>query len=263
MSENLFRWVFIYAKEVRSKVSGDERDLVFLSWNGEQLCSSQINKAIKSIWMKAEVSGNPSSTLFRKSAVSGFHKVAERSEMCDNLADLMGHNLSTAQKYYIKLQEKSMASVKASKQLKHVMHGVSPVAENSEQESTFITEECSSVVSKHFWTTEKESLVKAFFGEEIKNKVITLEVVKEKISNHPELKGDGPKKVLDKVRSLWKYKKPQTDEPEVLPTEEESAQQRIERLVDGVETSSDMIPPTFSSGVRNVLSDDRLICANF
>ena len=31
MSEKLFRWVVIYAKEVRSKVSGDERDLVFLS----------------------------------------------------------------------------------------------------------------------------------------------------------------------------------------------------------------------------------------
>ena len=156
-----------------------------------------------------------------------------------------------------------MASVKALKQLKDVMHGVSPVAENSEQESSFITEECSSVVSKHFWTAEKESLVKALFGEEIENKVITLEVVKEKISNHPELKGDGLKKVLDKVRSLWRFKKPQTDEPAVLPTEEESAQQRIERWVDGVETSSDMIPPTFSSGVRNVLSDDRSFCGNF
>ena len=29
---------------------------------------------------------------------------------------------------------------------------------------------------------------------------------------------------------------PQTDGPAVLPTAEESAQQRIERLVDGVET---------------------------
>ena len=57
-------------------------------------------------------SGNPGSTLFRKSAVSGFHKAAESSEMRDNLADLMAHNVSTAQKYY-KLQEKSMASVKA------------------------------------------------------------------------------------------------------------------------------------------------------
>ena len=36
----------IQAKEVRSKVSGDERDLVFLPWNKEQLCPSQINKAM-------------------------------------------------------------------------------------------------------------------------------------------------------------------------------------------------------------------------
>ena len=117
------------------KVSGDERDLVFLLWNNEQLCSSQINKAITSIWKEAEVSRNLNSILFRKSTVSGFHKAAESSEMRDNLADLMAHNVSTAQKYY-KLQEKSMASVKASKQLRDVMRGVSPVAENSEQEST-------------------------------------------------------------------------------------------------------------------------------
>ena len=31
-----------------------------------------------------------------------------------------------------------------------------------------------------------------------------------------------------------------------------------ERLVDGVETSSDMIPPTISSGIRNVLSESEL-----
>ena len=113
----------------------------------------------------------------------------------------MAHNVSTAQKYY-KLQEKSMASVEASKQLRDVMHGVSPVAEISEQESTSITEECTSVVSKHFWTAEKGSQVKTLFGEAIENKVITMEVVKEKICNHPELKGDNPKKVLDKVGSL-------------------------------------------------------------
>ena len=139
--------------------------------------------------------------MFRKSAVSGFHKAAESSEIRDNLADLMAHNVSTAQKYY-KLQEKSMASVEASKQLRDVMHGVSPVAEISEQESTSITEECTSLVFKHFWTAEKGSQVKTLIGEAIENKVITLEVVKEKICNHPELKGDNPKKVLDKVPSL-------------------------------------------------------------
>ena len=117
---------------MRSKVSGDEGDLVFLSWNAEELCSSQINQAIKSMWKKAELSGNPSSTLFRKSAVSGFHKAAERTEMPSNLADLMAHNVSTAQKYY-KLQDKPMVSVKAAKQIRDLMR----------------------VVSKQSWTAEK------------------------------------------------------------------------------------------------------------
>ena len=95
-----------------------------------------------------------------------------------------------------------MASVEASKQLRDVMHGVRPVAEISEQKSTSITEECTSVVSKRFWKAEKGSQVKTLFGEAIEHKVITLEVVKEKICNHPKLKGNNPKKVLDKVRSL-------------------------------------------------------------
>ena len=100
-----------------------------------------------------------------------------------------------------------MASVKASKQLRDVMRGVSPVPESSEQESTSIEEECRSVVSKHSWTAEKESLVKTLFAKAIENKVITLEVVKAKISYHPELKGDNSQKVLDKVCSLWRHKK--------------------------------------------------------
>ena len=65
------------------------------------------------------------------------------------------------------------------------MCGVSPVDESSEQESTSITEECQSVVSKQSWTAEKESLVKTLFAEAIENEVITLEVVKARISNHP------------------------------------------------------------------------------
>ena len=103
------------------------------------------------------------------------------------------------------------------------------------------------------------SVWKTLFAEAIENEGITLEVVEANFSNHPDLKGDNPKKVLDKVRNRWWYKKPQTDEPADLPTdhEEESAQQRIERSVDGVKTSSDMIPPTMSS-IRNVLSESEL-----
>ena len=69
----------------------------------------------------------------------------------------MAHNVSTAQKFY-KLKKKSMASVKALKQLRDVMRGVSPVAESSEQKYVSITDEYHSVVSKHSSTAEKESL---------------------------------------------------------------------------------------------------------
>ena len=52
------------------------------------MASSQINKAIKSIWKKADLEGAPSSTLFRKSAVSNMHSYDE--------SNFMAHNLSTA-----------------------------------------------------------------------------------------------------------------------------------------------------------------------
>ena len=81
--------------------------------------SSQINKAIKSVWKKAGMEGSPSSTLFRKSAVSKVHTNSESNEARGNLADLMAHNADTVRKYY-RLQEKSKSSVQASKHLRNV-----------------------------------------------------------------------------------------------------------------------------------------------
>ena len=55
LSQKLCRWLQIFVPEVRSRVSGATNDnnyLVFLSWNGESLASSQISKAMKSVWKK-------------------------------------------------------------------------------------------------------------------------------------------------------------------------------------------------------------------
>lgn len=60
-----------------------------LTWFGEQMESSQINKAIKSVWKKAKADGNPSSTILRKSAVSQVQTVTLSGEARENLADLM------------------------------------------------------------------------------------------------------------------------------------------------------------------------------
>ena len=95
LSAKLASWLQIFVREVHSKVAGASKDdnrCVFLSWTGEALCSSQVNKAI---WKKAKVVGAPSSTLIRKSAVSGVHSVSESSGSRCDLADLMAHNVGT------------------------------------------------------------------------------------------------------------------------------------------------------------------------
>ena len=71
-------------------------------------------------WKNAGMKGIPSSTLFRKSAVSTVHTNSESNEACGNFADLMAHNVNTAWKFY-QLQEKSKSLVEASKHLRNVM----------------------------------------------------------------------------------------------------------------------------------------------
>ena len=112
-------------QEVRLKFAASDSGLdklVFLSSSGGSMVSSQINKAIKSMWKKTEVKGAPSCTLFRKFAVSSAHSSSDSNEERGNLADLMAHNVSTATKYY-RLREKSKSSVPASKHFRQVMRG--------------------------------------------------------------------------------------------------------------------------------------------
>ena len=98
----------MFLKEVCLKFAASDSGTdkcMFLSSNGESMVSSQINKAINSIWKKAEVEGAPSSRLFRKSAVSSVHSSSDSNEARGHLVHLMAHHVSTATRYY-RLQEK-------------------------------------------------------------------------------------------------------------------------------------------------------------
>ena len=197
-SSKLYSWITIFIREARSKVTGssdDPKAAVFLTWNAEQMRSSQINKAIKSVWKKAQVEGNPSSTLLRKSAVSRVHSASESNEARGNLADLMAHNLQTATKYY-RLQEKTKSSVQVSKQLRSVMReqldqtgrpNSPPVASEAVVLNTLRTS----------WDEDLEVLIKTVFKNEIEYQEVTMETVKNKISDHPQLREENPKRVLD------------------------------------------------------------------
>ena len=265
LSSKLHSWM---SREVRSKVPGvtdNPRENVFLTWNAEAMVSSQINKAIKSVWKKAGMNGSPSSTLFRKSAVSKVHTTSHSNEAQENLADLMAHNIETARKFY-RLQEKSKSSVKASRQLRSVMRGEvqeTPVQKKISPTSCSLSasEESVSKPSRSSWTVEMEALIGTVFKDEIDTKAVSLETVKGKIANHPQLNKEDPKRVLDKIRAQWRFRKPpliSTEQPVSPPSEVETLQQRVERsLANESENSSDIIPPT-SGSIRGVFSDHDL-----
>lgn len=266
LSAKLYSWMQIFVAEVRSTVcsSSDNKKCVFLSWTGEPLASSQISKALKSVWKKAEVDGTPSSTLFRKSAVTGVHRSSDSSEIRGNLADLMAHNTGTAQRYY-KLHEKSVTSVQASKQLRKVMRGEIQEEEGSEDPKSCVvgtshatSDECLSRSPRVSWSTDKEEMLKTVFKEEIEKKEVSMATVKSKISGNPLLGNESPKRVYDKVRAQWRYEMPAVVEPVELPSAEETLQQRIERSLGNADNSSEIIPPTERSSVRNVFGGSDL-----
>ncbi|CAH3188945.1 unnamed protein product, partial [Porites evermanni] len=214
------------------------------------MVSSQINKAIKSVWKKAEVEGAPSSTLFRKSAVSSVHSCSESNEARGNLADLMAHNVSTATRFY-RLREKSKSSVKASQHLRQVMRG--------DDESPSISTVDEGGASKCTLSKDQEMVIRDLFEEEIKSKSVTMATVREKIADNMELKDEDPKKILDKVRGTWRYSSSTQSEPVNLPDEQETLEQRVERSLDVQNNPWDIATTTTeASGVRNLFSTSDL-----
>ena len=189
--------------------------------------SSQINKAIKSVWKKAKADGNPSSTILHKSAVSQVHTVTSSGEARENLADLKAHNVQTATKYY-RLQEKSKSFVEASKQLHTVMRGLDQTARPDSPplySNPPASEAIAPNTSRTSWDEDMADAIKTLFKDEIKDEAITLQTVKTKISDHPLLKEEVHKRVLDKVRAFWHFSKSPSPEPPCLPTEVETLHQ--------------------------------------
>ena len=97
----LYNCLDIFLKELRAKLQCSQTDVnmpMILSWLGKNLQSSQVTKALGSIFKKAGVEGPIHHTLYRKSAVTRCHD--KHKDMSGHLADLMAHRESIAEKYY-------------------------------------------------------------------------------------------------------------------------------------------------------------------
>lgn len=119
-------------------------------------------------------------------------------------------------------------------------------------------EECQSKTSKVSWSPAKENLVWAIFQEEIAKQSVSLEIVRSKISSHPELQNESPKRVLDKVRSQWQYEQETATEPLHLLSEQETLEQWVQRTLEDEADTSDIIPPTVTSSMKNVFTSTEL-----
>ena len=126
LTPTLYSFLNIYVHEVRSQVKSPESESnndksmepVFVSWSGAKMGSGQISTAINAAWKKGGMEGHVTLTIFRKSNVFKVHK--DKKEMKGELADLMGHKVPTAEKFY-RLRKKEEACVEAANNLASII----------------------------------------------------------------------------------------------------------------------------------------------
>ena len=279
LTNHLYNHLKIFFEKMRSQLptaGPSEIDAkFFLSWGGNDMKSSQMSKALQAIFQKAGIESPMNHTLYQKNAVSECHQ--NRKEISGNLADLMAHRESTAEKYY-RVFDKSRSSVKASQ----VLHGMMPKEENSnkkrlkektEEKSNSgsveeMTNEKSNTGSVEEMTNEKRNsqsleekmdAIKKLFGPEIDAQSISIATVREKICLDPILCNEDAKKVYDKIRAQWRYKAQVDNKPSTasLPSEKETVSDRVERMFKESNTheddeesfdSSDVVSPTETTG---------------
>ena len=134
LSPSLHQWMNIFVSKFRNSLENaptQDTAEVFLTLNSQPMRPSAVGSQIGSCWAKVfgKEAGTGGATAFRKAAVSAVHQsdVGQR----ENLASLMDHKKSTADKFYL-LQTKTTSAVQTSKYLSKLMHaGKSSKADES------------------------------------------------------------------------------------------------------------------------------------
>ena len=286
LTNHLYNHLNIFLREMRSKVPvsqcTESNDKFFLSWGGNSMESSQMSRALSSIFQKAGINGPVTHTLYHKSAVSECHQ--NRKDISGNLADLMAHRETTAEKYY-RVLDKCKSSVKASQILHGMMRNpqkseggsdkqeIEDLAltvqeelelENQKAEEGGIkelalsskdpeeNEESLSIASPT--SEEKTTAIKELFRSEINEQKISMASVREKIQSNPVLVKEGAKKVYDKVRAQWRFNLKKTStEAVLLPSQKDTVKDRVSRMFDtsgdgeDSDHSSDILSPTVTT----------------
>ena len=154
-------------------------------------------------------------------------------EISGKLANLMAHNEAMVSKYYL-LSEKTKASVEASQHLSRLMRAelTSAETEGGESESSDNDRDTRTLrLQRVAWNKSELEKITKIFKKEIKERNVSLPVVRAKIQSHAELNGMLPRRVCDKLKkNFLQDKRPVPATSLGLPTECETLQDRIERM---------------------------------
>ena len=209
---SLHKYTEIFIRKFRNSLedvntAGDAP--VFITWNQGKMTSSQVGAQIGSCWSKVfrKDLSSGGATAFRKVAVSAVHECNE--DLRGDLADLMAHKQSTADRYYL-LKNKGKSAVKTSKELAKIMRTTSApnVTEKDDADDNGVLSSrqlSGTSFGRHTWTNAETDALQNAFSTHIKRKSITMQEVRGIVDCTPMLQSISPTKVCDKIRSESHY----------------------------------------------------------
>ena len=237
LNKSLHRYTKIFIEKFRNQLPGVRTDgdaPVFITWKQGKMTSSQVGAQMGSCWGKVfgKETSTGGATAFRKAAVSAVHQ--SNKDLRGDLADLMAHKQSTADRYYL-LKNKGKSAVRTSQELSKIMRSseTTNMANETEDNSDDVAHSSSPLSGnsngRHNWTSAQISELESAFATHIKRKSISMMEVRETVKDIPVLQNIPFKKVLDKIRSYFSKDDLGCEESPSLPTEIETREERIKR----------------------------------
>ena len=237
LGPKVYNWLQNFVRFMRNnipEVGKDPDDYVFLTITGKKMLSSMITTQLGSFWQRAlnERNIRVNAASFRKAAVSQVHDRNDNA-LEDNLAILMGHNKTTATRFY-RLRKNQGKAAETSLKLKQIMYGKETESTSSTSQNNNNNNNEASA-SRHSWTENELSSLKSEFETAIQNRHIDMETVEETVRDHVILGHVNVRDVFQKVNDLIKEnntrEKTLMSSPQIEKEQGTSAPQNENRLI--------------------------------
>ncbi|XP_065671436.1 uncharacterized protein LOC136089389 [Hydra vulgaris] len=192
-----FQWLHTFVYKIRTQIKTFKTiENIFLSWTGLPMDSGAISTQLASLWKKAGISRELGekrrlcATVVRQTAVTGIRQGDATNKQKQQVADLMGHSVVTADKHYHLRAQKETAG-ESSNTIRKAF-GFQNVFENPSSPSPS-KKRCK-------WLKSDINKISESFCEEISDGTVKFKSVLEK---YEDLGIDTtPKKLYNKVNSL-------------------------------------------------------------